>query len=139
MGTIDVFVYGTLKPEGIYYQQYCAAYLKQSQPAQVQGRLYNLPHLGYPTMTMGDGWVKGYLFTLDATAMARLDYLEGYNPDEHQNRSIDDDVEEDYTRQRAMVFNLAGQPIGEAWIYIMDKPPLGAVWVASGEWEACAK
>lgn len=134
MGTIDVFVYGTLKPGGTYHKQYCVPYLKQTQHAQVQGVLYDLPHLGYPTMTFGNGWVKGYLLTLDETAMPGLDYLEGYNPSQFEVPPSDNDAEENYTRQRAMVFDLTHQPIGEAWIYVMDEPPMGAVRVSEGEW-----
>ena len=134
METIDVFVYGTLKPGGTYHQQYCAPYLKKAQPAQVQGLLYDLPALGYPVMTLGDGWVKGYLFELDAIALPGLDYLEGYIPPDQQTFQKEQDFEEEYIRQQATVFDLAGQPIGAAWIYIMDRLPPGAVWLAEGEW-----
>ncbi|NEQ50291.1 MAG: gamma-glutamylcyclotransferase [Leptolyngbya sp. SIO3F4] len=145
MGTIDVFVYGTLKPGGIYHQQYCLPYLKQVQPAQVKGSLYDLPELGYPVMTPGENWVKGYLLTLNAVAMSGLDELEGY--DRHGLKDYDyfhideefveeyiSQQEEDYVRQRTTVFNLVGQSMGEAWIYIMTKPPAGAVYLVSGEW-----
>lgn len=131
METIDVFVYGTLKPGGTYHEQYCAAYLKTAQPAQVLGLLYDLPELGYPVMTMGNGWVKGYLFCLDAIAMSGLDYLEGYTPYQYDDSA----GEGDYTRQRITVFNLLGIPLGEAWIYTMDKPPEGAIWLPEGEWK----
>ena len=135
--TIDVFVYGTLKPGGTYHQQYCAPYLKKSQSAQVRGLLYDLPALGYPAVTLGKGWVKGYLFTLHAVAMAGLDYLEGYSPgypSQGEDNFEEDNFEEEYMRQRTMVFDLAGQPIGEAWIYVMVNPPDGAVWLSDGQW-----
>lgn len=131
METIDVFVYGTLKPGGRYFQAYCGAYLKQSQPAQVRGLLYDLPHLGYPTMTLGDGWIMGYLFTLGLMALPGLDQLEGYNP---QGFSHDDDGEIAYTRQRAMVFDLWERPLQEAWVYTVDNVPAEAVWLPNGEW-----
>ena len=130
--TIDVFVYGTLKPGGPYHQQYCAPYLKTSQPAQVRGLLYDLPALGYPAMTLGEGWVKGYLLTLHAAAIAGLDYLEGYNPGE--DFQDEDDFEAEYVRQRTMVFDLVGQLMGKAWIYLMGEPPDGAVWLSDGQW-----
>ncbi|MEM1251601.1 MAG: gamma-glutamylcyclotransferase family protein [Cyanobacteria bacterium P01_H01_bin.21] len=127
-GTIDVFVYGTLKPGGTYHQQFCLPYLRKAQPAQVRGLLYDLPNLGYPAMTLGDGWVKGYLFTLDEAAMPGLDHLEGYNPKANDNQ--------EYARQWATVFDLIGQPIGEAWLYIMDELPTEAVWLSGGEWDS---
>lgn len=129
-----MFVYGTLKPGGAYHQQYCAPYLKKAQPAQVRGLLYDLPALGYPVMTLGKGWVRGYLFELDAIALPGLDYLEGYIPPDQQTPHEEQDFEEEYIRQRATVFDLAGQPIEEAWIYIMDTPPPEAIWLAKGEW-----
>ena len=139
MKTIDVFVYGTLKPGGQYHQAYCAPYLKQAQPAQVQGRLYDLPHLGYPVITLGTDWVKGYLFTLDAIALSGLDYLEGYAPPEQPVPQAQDDFVEEYRRQQIAVFDLAGQVLGDAWIYVMDSPPAGAIWLAEGEWLSAAR
>lgn len=138
MGTINVFVYGTLKPGGIYHQQFCAPYLKTSQPTQVRGLLYDLPKQGYPVLTMGDGWVKGYLFTLDQRAMVGLDVLEGYTPDGQgslvSNINLEENDDENYTRWRVSVFALDGGPLGEAWVYGMDKAPDGAVWLPQGEW-----
>lgn len=131
--TIDVFVYGTLKPGGTYHQHYCAPYLNASQPVLVRGRLYDLPTLGYPVMTPGDDWVKGYLFTLAAIALPGLDYLEGYSPPGQTPSATD--YEEEYTRQRTTVFDLAGQPLKEAWIYVMADAPDGAVWLPQGEWQ----
>ncbi|MEM7066452.1 MAG: gamma-glutamylcyclotransferase [Cyanobacteria bacterium P01_B01_bin.77] len=63
--------------------------LKTFQPAQVRGLLYDLPKQGYPVLTLGDGWVKGYLFTLEQAAMAGLDNLEGYTPN-RQDASQDE-------------------------------------------------
>ncbi len=135
MGNIHVFVYGTLKPGGTYHQQFCAPYLKKSQPAQVRGLLYDLPALGYPAMTLGPGWVQGYLFTLDGAAMAGLDYLEGYNAPGEENAPGDDDFEAAYTRLRTTVFDSVGQPMGSAWVYVMGQPPAGAVFLPQGHWE----
>ena len=134
MGTIDVFVYGTLKPGGIYYQQYCAPYLKTVQLAQVRGLLYDLPEQGYPVMTLGDGWVKGYLFTLEQTAMAGLDALEGYTPHALETAQDEVDAEETYTRWCISVFDRDGMSLGESWVYGMDSAPSGAVWLPEGEW-----
>ena len=119
-GTIDVFVYGTLKPGGTYHQQFCLPYLRKAQPAQVRGLLYDLPNLGYPAMPLGDGWVKA--------AMPGVDYLEGYNPKSDDNQ--------EYARQWLMVFDLRGQPLGEAWLYVMDELPTEAGWLSEGEWNS---
>ena len=128
LGTVDVFVYGTLKPGGTYHQKFCLPYLKQARSAQVRGLLYDLPNLGYPAMTLGDGWVKGYLFTLHEAAMPGLDHLEGYDPQTEDNQ--------EYRRLRATVFDLIGQPIGDAWLYVMDQLPAEAIWLSDGEWHS---
>ncbi|MEM9807534.1 MAG: gamma-glutamylcyclotransferase family protein [Cyanobacteria bacterium P01_D01_bin.56] len=133
--TIDVFVYGTLKPGGTYHQQYCAPYLQTSRPAQVRGRLYDLPALGYPVMTPGEGWVQGFWFRLAAIALPGLDYLEGYIPPEQKLSDANNDTEEEYIRQQTTVFDLEDKPIGAAWIYVMDAPPDEAIWLPHGEWE----
>lgn len=135
METIDVFVYGTLKPGGTYHQRYCAPYLHTAQPAQVLGKLYDLPALGYPVMIPGEDWVQGYVFKLAAIALPGLDYLEGYIPPEQQASEAGNDPEEDYIRQQTPVFDRAGQPLGNAWIYVMEVPPAGAVWLPDGDWK----
>lgn len=135
MGTIDVFVYGTLKPGGTYHRQFCVPYLKKAEPAQVRGLLYDLPTLGYPAMTVGDRWVKGHLLTLDDGALSGLDYLEGYEPNGAEAFRADyDDSDESYIRQRTLVFDLAGQPLGEAWVYIICELPAEAVFLPDGNW-----
>lgn len=78
-----VFVYGTLKPGGRYHQRYCGKALAQALPAVTKGRLYSFTQWGYPAMTAGDDWVKGYLLTFYDTAdvcsavLKQLDDLEG--------------------------------------------------------------
>ena len=42
-----VFVYGTLKPGGHYWPQFCEGKVSEVLPAKVQGKLYDL-HVGYP-------------------------------------------------------------------------------------------
>ena len=136
MGTIDVFVYGTLKPGGTYHRQFCVPYLKKAEPAPVRGLLYDLPALGYPAMTVGDRWVQGCLLTLGGGALSGLDSLEGYDPNNPGTSYYADcnDPDESYVRQRSMVFNLAGQPMGEAWVYVIHELPDGAVFLPDGNW-----
>lgn len=133
--TIDVFVYGTLKPGGFYHQRYCAPYLQRARSAQVRGTLYDLPALGYPVMTPGEGWVQGYWFRLNAIALPGLDYLEGYVPPEQRVSEAGEAPEEEYMRQQTTVFDLDGEPLGNAWIYVMEVPPAGAVWLPDGDWK----
>jgi len=76
---IKVFVYGTLKPRGKYYQIYCQGKTFKEIKCWAKGRLFNLP-LGYPAMSKGDHKVFGYLlyFTF-LKDLKNLDKLEGYS------------------------------------------------------------
>ncbi|MBE9075890.1 gamma-glutamylcyclotransferase [Romeria aff. gracilis LEGE 07310] len=131
MALLRVFVYGTLKPGGLYHQQYCVAHLVEAVSAIAQGTLYDFPQLGYPAMTEGDGWVQGDLLTFsNRQTLAHLDYLEDY--DEHRP-----DHENEYQRQEITVFTPDHQPLGQAWAYFM-KPQrvkdLGGILLPSGSW-----
>jgi gamma-glutamylcyclotransferase (GGCT)/AIG2-like uncharacterized protein YtfP len=132
---IYVFVYGTLKPGECNYERYCGAYGAIATPARVQGRLYDLG-VGYPAMTLEDGWVQGYrLEFADAAALDHLDQLEGYCSD----RPAD---ENDYQRLLRPVWQLltaaAPQSLGQAWVYVMTSPQLARYdarrWLESGIW-----
>ncbi len=124
-----LFVYGTLKPQGKYYQQYCAGRVVAQRPAIAYGDLYALP-MGYPAMTSGKstseacfeeyseeytahGIVHGYVLSFeDDTILLELDHLEGYNP---QAASADND----YNRERIPVYTPDRQPLGVVWAYLM--------------------
>ncbi|MEL6899880.1 MAG: gamma-glutamylcyclotransferase [Cyanobacteria bacterium J06606_4] len=137
-----VFVYGTLKPGGRYHQRYCSDYLTRARPAVARGRLYDFPDLGYPAMTWGKDWVKGYVLTFVQPELAcqqilqRLDGLEGFYP-EHQS------AENEYERQRvlAVLMNEGGSAAEEksqsAWAYFMAAEKvrsLGGQYLPSGDW-----
>ena len=113
-----VFVYGTLKPGGCYHPHYCGTHLTEAVPAMVRGQLYDFPQLGYPAMTNGADWVKGYLLkfaqpqAVQAEILAGLDALEGYRADRPSEES-------EYVRSRLPVFNLSQEFLQEAWGYRM--------------------
>lgn len=128
--TLSVFVYGTLKPGGRYHRRYCETYLTEAIPALVKGRLYDFPALGYPGMTAGEDWVKGYLlkFVQDKAIcreiLQRLDHLEGYREDLSAEMN-------DYQRVSVQVFTLAHEPLPLAWVYQMTA---AAVHVNNGRY-----
>ena len=66
IGLTAFFVYGTLKPEGLYWP-HVAALVAYWEPGQVQGKLYDTG-LGYPAAIFGeDGTIDGILlFVIDA-------------------------------------------------------------------------
>lgn len=108
---LKVFVYGTLKPGGHYWPQFCEGKVARHTPAKIHGELYNL-HVGYPGLRLqGKGWVFGYLLELkDPIHLNGLDYLEGYVP----NRS---ESENEYNRIRVPCYDLEEQSLGEVWAY----------------------
>ena len=103
----------------------------------VKGCLYNFPRLGYPAMTVGDDWVKGYLLKfvqpseICVSILQGLDRLEGYSP----RRS---DFENEYLRCEISVFDLAGQPLQTAWGYVMSEVGVrsrGGIYLPEGDWK----
>ncbi|MBE9181375.1 gamma-glutamylcyclotransferase [Oculatella sp. LEGE 06141] len=127
---LQVFVYGTLKPGGIYYRHYCEAIVIDAHPAIAFGQLFDLP-LGYPAMTTGDRPVYGFVLSFaDWSILTALDHLEGYDPQRPA-------AENEYTRQLVEINDLDQQPLGMAWVYMMtveQVTQLGGALVPSGNW-----
>jgi gamma-glutamylcyclotransferase (GGCT)/AIG2-like uncharacterized protein YtfP len=147
-----VFVYGTLKPGGRYHKRYCDRALAEAFPAAVKGRLYNFVQWGYPAMTAGDDWVKGYLLrfcdraAVCSAVLQRLDSLEGIlNSDVSRldgsglAESIPKDSVSDDSYQRCWqsVFTPSYEPLQSAWVYRMTDDQVrrfGGVYLSSGDW-----
>ncbi|MCU0537058.1 MAG: gamma-glutamylcyclotransferase [Hydrococcus sp. Prado102] len=126
---MKVFVYGTLKPGEENYHYYCDRVI-EAKKAYTWGQLYHLP-LGYPAMTTGNSKVIGFLLTFSNEAILEsLDELEDYN----SQRSPQDN---EYERQKISVYDLCGEPLGEAWSYVMASykvKQLQGTLVSSGWW-----
>lgn len=76
-----VFVYGTLRPGGYFYKKVVAGRAVEATPAVVEGALYALEP-GYPGLRPGERPVEGTVLSFsDASLMAQLDELEGYDPE----------------------------------------------------------
>ena len=139
---LQVFVYGTLKPGERNFERYCAAAKPSSTLAVARGRLFALP-MGYPAMTpaspaesaeSGERWVQGYVLTFDAPVaqamLATLDALEGYVPGRRH-------PENEYCRALVETYTPAGEPLGQAWVYLMEvneAQRLGGVELLNGLW-----
>ncbi len=130
LSTIEVFVYGTLKPGEANYAAYCGVKVVSQIPAYTRGDLYALP-MGYPAMSEGENQVYGFLLTFnDASILDSLDRLEGYH--EQQTPDLNE-----YERQLALVYNHSDRPIGQAWAYYMTTAKIKQYQgkkVASGCW-----
>jgi len=126
---LQVFVYGTLKPGERSFGPYCRPYVIDQQQALVPGRLYHLP-VGYPAMTLEDGWVQGVLLTFESTqGLGPMDQLEDYYPDRPQ--------ESEYQRIRHRVYTCDYTPLAKAWVYVMTRDQVedrGGQWLPNGLW-----
>ena len=125
------FVYGTLKPGGHYWAQFCEGKVSEVVPAKIRGELYDL-HVGYPGMFMrGDGWVQGYVLTFPKQAdFEQLNVLEGYQPDRPAEAN-------EYVKCRVDCFNHEGEPLGEVWAYEMTEATFKhfpGTRIESGNW-----
>lgn len=108
---LTAFVYGTLKPGGRYWPEFCAGKVAPPVATKVRGELHDMG-LGFPGLVLkGSDWVHGYLLTFrERSDFLRLDELEGYAP----NRPPEDN---EYTRLRLPCFSPDDDPLGEAWAY----------------------
>ena len=128
---LDVFVYGTLKPGGTYWKEFCVGRTVRTTEAKVKGQLYDLG-VGYPGIRLvGDDWVYGHLLTLDsAETLRRLDHLEGYSADRPSGRN-------EYTRRRCPIYDHSNMLIGGRWIYEMTEATMqrhSLIQIADGIW-----
>jgi gamma-glutamylcyclotransferase (GGCT)/AIG2-like uncharacterized protein YtfP len=128
--SFKVFVYGTLKPGECNYPYYCARSVVEAIQAYTWGNLYHLP-LGYPGMTLGESKTFGFILTFaNEEILASLDELEDYEP----GRSPQ---ENEYQRQKILVYELTGKPLDEVWGYLMTPEKvkqLEGVFMPSGWW-----
>jgi len=126
----QVFVYGTLKPGGYYWDRFCEDRVSVVVRARVKGRLFVLG-MGYPALVLGDGWAWGYVLTLqDSAVLVGFDMLEDYDPTRPPS-------ENEYQRVEVDVFLEDGTPRGKVWTYVMDMEKVthyGGVLVRDGDW-----
>ncbi|MGI0486085.1 gamma-glutamylcyclotransferase family protein [Pantanalinema rosaneae CENA516] len=136
---IHLFVYGTLQPGERNYRV-CEAYVVASQPAIVQGCLYQLP-FGYPALTLeGDRSIHGMLFSFtDPTALVILDQFEQHDPIALQQLVPNYPAAKlQYQRRSIPIMNLEQQAIGTAWAYLMTNDQvdrLGGVLYRRDRWQ----
>jgi gamma-glutamylcyclotransferase (GGCT)/AIG2-like uncharacterized protein YtfP len=135
MKSIDVFVYGTLKPGYRYYPDYCQGKTISERAAIAYGRLYHLPTLGYPAMTAGSDRIYGFLLSFsDTKILEKLDDLEGYNPIESPDRN-------EYDRTQIEVFDAENPLLSLGWVWVYQQSldriqALGGILLPHGCWQA---
>ncbi len=126
-----VFVYGTLKPGGLYWPGFCEGRVRAVREARVRGRLYGLDP-GYPALRLGGSeWVRGVVLDLaDPGVLRGIDRLEGFEPGRDEQRN-------EYTRRRVEAFDPGGGSLGPVWTYEMDTDKIqasGGRLIPDGVW-----
>lgn len=129
--SLDIFVYGTLKPGECNFGRYCGKNVISSQRSYILGELYHFPALGYPGAIPGTRQVHGFVLTFaDPAILAKLDELEDYDP----ARSA---AENDYTRKLVLTYTPSGVTSIWAWVYLMMPDRIcqwGGILVPDGWW-----
>jgi gamma-glutamylcyclotransferase (GGCT)/AIG2-like uncharacterized protein YtfP len=107
----SVFVYGTLKPGGYYWPEFCEGKVSAAVRAKIRGELFDL-HVGYPGLLLrGEGWVQGWVLTFPVELdFLELDRLEGFVPGRSQS-------ENEYNRLQVPCFAAEGAALGDVWAY----------------------
>lgn len=130
LNTVNIFVYGTLKPGESNYQRYCAGKVLSAKRAIARGQLFDLP-MGYPAMTVGDSLVHGYLLSFpDETVLPYLDLLEDYDPHRPE-------AENEYNRRPIETYDPTMASLCWAWVYLMSLEQIyscGGVLLPEGWW-----
>lgn len=75
-----IFVYGSLRTGFFNYNKYLMGKVKDSKVGKVKGKLYHMPHKGYPALLKGDDDVFGEVMTLSdfKSVMIPMDKMENY-------------------------------------------------------------
>ena len=128
---LPFFVYGTLLPGQPNYALWADAIRAAEEAWLENGRLYDLGR--YPMLVETEGGrVQGLLVTVDPeqypAVLARLDWLEGYNPEAPAHFGY---------RRVARSVCLAGGRVAQAWVYV-GQIDYGAALpvVPNGDWLA---
>lgn len=128
--SVDVFVYGTLKPGEANFAAYCEGKVISQVACYTWGDLYALP-VGYPAMTEGKNKVWGVLLSFaDPQILESLDRLEGYQSERAAHLNS-------YYRALVSVYDESDCQIAEAWAYYMSSSKVrqyGGLRLNSGSW-----
>ncbi len=133
--TLNVFVYGTLKPGEANYLAYCEGKIASQTPAYIRGDLYHLS-VGYPAITPGDNQVYGVLLGFfDPSVLSSLDRLEDYQSERKAELN-------EYNRRLVTVYNFKDRAIAQAWAYFMTLAKVRQYQgkkLSSGNWSTVAR
>ncbi|MEG2353639.1 MAG: gamma-glutamylcyclotransferase family protein [Clostridium sp.] len=89
-----IFVYGSLMEGFFNHKKYLEGKTLSLEKGTIKGRLYDMPHKGYPAVLQGDDVIYGELFTIRdfKSNLESMDKMEHYygldNPKNEYNRII---------------------------------------------------
>lgn len=129
---IKIFVYGSLRTGFFNYNKYLLGNVSKSELGKVKGKLYHMPHKGYPALIEGDDTICGEIMTLNnfEKVMIAMDEMENYyginNPKNEYNRII-------------MDVELTSGEIEKCYVYyyaMNDKEVFKnhSVYISNGDW-----
>lgn len=118
--SVNVFVYGTLKPNEINHFV-CADYVEECHPAIAHGLLYYLP-FGYPAMIPTEaGLVQGYVLVFtNPRVLSVLDNFEQHDPEKFRVYAPGQILAANqYQRKLLQTYTPDHEPAWLAWSYVM--------------------
>jgi gamma-glutamylcyclotransferase (GGCT)/AIG2-like uncharacterized protein YtfP len=117
-----VAFYGTLMNEFDSLDElHAREQLRLAGPCTIEGRLFDMGE--WPSLTLGDGTVKGELFeVLDREVFRKLDPFERYDPTQRDQSG--------YLRRCVRLV----EPAVDAWLYVANEAVTSQQLIQSGSW-----
>lgn len=130
-----VFVYGSLREGFFNYDKYLKNKVSPASLGEVKGKLFHLPHKGYPALLDGEDTVIGEIMELKDfhETIIPLDEMEGY-------LSFEDTSNNEYTRITMEVKNINTNTVETCYVYKYvesndNKFNHHAVHIPHGDWK----
>lgn len=130
-----IFVYGSLRKDFFNYNKYLSGRVSNPTLAKVKGKLYHMPHKGYPALLDGDDDVIGEIMEMKDfyKDIVPMDEMEGYV-------SAEDTSLNEYTRTVMTVKNLETNLEESVYVYKYEQYAsedfkLNSVYLPKGDWK----
>jgi len=130
-----VFVYGSLREGFFNYDKYLKNKVSPASLGEVNGKLFHIPHKGYPALLDGEDTVIGEIMALKnfCEDIVSLDQMEGF-------RSFEDISINEYIRTTINVKNLETKAIENCYVYkYVDGNDKNfnshAIYIDHGDWK----
>lgn len=128
-----IFVYGSLRTGFFNYNKYLMGKVIDSKIGKVEGKLYHMPHKGYPALIEGNDEVIGEVMTLKdfESVIVPMDKMENYygvnNSKNEYNRIVMEVELLDGTTESCYVYYYA---MNDKEIFDMN-----SIYIENGNWK----